>query len=94
MITRPYTCFKVICAFNQFKYSYQCRMNVDMFVLLQFSIIRLSVTAGKHHLYHVDPSMKFSVIVYGFDSQESYGFPLGLSNKGKTIYIAMLCHKL
>ncbi|KAH3718745.1 hypothetical protein DPMN_061551 [Dreissena polymorpha] len=48
----------------------------------EFSIIRLSVTVGKHHIYHVDTTVGFGVIVYGFDSRESYGFPLGLTTQG------------
>ncbi|XP_052245910.1 IgGFc-binding protein-like [Dreissena polymorpha] len=44
----------------------------------EFSVIRLSVTVGKHHIYHVDTYVRFGVIVYGFDYAESYGFPLGL----------------
>ncbi|XP_052274076.1 IgGFc-binding protein-like isoform X2 [Dreissena polymorpha] len=46
---------------------------------IEFSIIRLSVNPGKHHLFHVDQSVTFGVIVYGFKKDESYGFPLGLS---------------
>ncbi|XP_052220857.1 uncharacterized protein LOC127837645 isoform X2 [Dreissena polymorpha] len=42
------------------------------------SLIRLAVTAGKHRIWHTDPSVKFSVIVYGFDNSESYGYPLDL----------------
>ncbi|XP_052245904.1 uncharacterized protein LOC127854864 isoform X9 [Dreissena polymorpha] len=44
----------------------------------EISVIRLSVTVGKHHIYHVDTYVRFGVIVYGFDYGESYGFPLGL----------------
>ncbi|XP_052251900.1 uncharacterized protein LOC127858707 isoform X3 [Dreissena polymorpha] len=46
--------------------------------ITMFSIIRVSVVAGKHHIYHVDSSVSFGVIVYGFDTDELYGFPLGL----------------
>ncbi|XP_052216853.1 IgGFc-binding protein-like isoform X3 [Dreissena polymorpha] len=52
---------------------------------IEFSIIRLTVTAGKHHIYHIDPGVSFGVIVYGFDTAESYGFPLGLSTNALSL---------
>ena len=41
-------------------------------------ITRVNLTAGEHRLYHQDPHARIGVSAYGFNSNNSYGYPGGL----------------
>ena len=45
---------------------------------LDYTHIVLSVTSGVYNIKHDNPTVTFSVSVYGLKKSESYGYPGGL----------------
>lgn len=43
-----------------------------------YLIISVEVSPGQHYVTHVDPNVKFGLLLYGFDDTQSYAYPVGL----------------
>lgn len=43
-----------------------------------YLVISTEVSAGQHYVTHSDPSVRFGLVLYGFDETQSYAYPAGL----------------
>ena len=43
-----------------------------------YNVISLNISVGIHVVYHVDPDIVFGLVLYGSDTDQSYGMPSGL----------------
>ena len=43
-----------------------------------WNVISLNITGGQHEVKHVDENVSFGLVIQGFASGQSYGFPAGL----------------
>ena len=61
---------------NIYKMDADIKTAVDSDAL--YNVISLNITAGIHVVNHVDPDVVFGLVLYGFDTDQSYGMPTGL----------------
>lgn len=53
-----------------------------------YLVISAEVSTGQHYVTHPDPSVRFGLILYGFDDTQSYAYPVGLRLPSPSVTVA------